>query len=148
MPYKFEKLEVWQLALAYTDTIYRIAEQLPRSEDFNLKSQITRAATSIALNIAEGSTSQSDAEQARFLGFAIRSLIETAACIRLIEQRSYLEDQTLPMLANQQNEILFAKIQSFRISLKPRSVQEKSAKYRVKIDRYPLPSNSGNLSNF
>ena len=80
MGYKFERLEVWQLALEYADLIYALAEQLPRSEDFNLKSQIVRAATSVALNIAEGSTSQSNAEQARFLGLAIRSVVETVAC--------------------------------------------------------------------
>jgi four helix bundle protein len=52
MPFKFEKLEVWRLALEYIDRIYAIAGELPRSEDYNLKSQITRAATSVALNIA------------------------------------------------------------------------------------------------
>jgi four helix bundle protein len=67
MTYKFEQLEVWQLALDYIDLIYKLAEDVPRSEEYNLKSQITRAATSIALNIAEGSQGQSDAEQARFL---------------------------------------------------------------------------------
>jgi hypothetical protein len=66
MPFKFEKLEVWQLALDYSDLIYDIADQLPHSEAYNLRSQITRAATSVALNIAEGSTGQTDAEQARF----------------------------------------------------------------------------------
>ena len=64
MAYKFEKLAVWQRALEYVDLVYAVAEALPRAEDFNLKSQITRAASSIALNIAEGSTSQTDAEQA------------------------------------------------------------------------------------
>ena len=73
MSFKFEKLDVWRMALEYIDLIYSIAQQLPRSEDFNLKAQITRAATSIALNIAEGSTGQTDAEQARFLGLALRS---------------------------------------------------------------------------
>lgn len=73
MPYKFEQLDVWKLSLEYVDTIYLLAEKLPKSEEYNLKSQIVRAATSISLNIAEGSTEQSDAEQARFLGFAIRS---------------------------------------------------------------------------
>jgi len=90
MPFKFEKLEVWQLALEYIDLIYKIAEQLPRSEEYNLKSQMTRAATSIALNIAEGSTGQTDAEQARFLGLAIRSLLETVACQHIIKRRQYL----------------------------------------------------------
>jgi four helix bundle protein len=55
MPYKFEQLDVWTLALDYIDLVYKIAESLPRSEEYNLKSQITRAATSVALNIAEGS---------------------------------------------------------------------------------------------
>ena len=67
MGFKFEQLEVWQLALEYLDLVYQIAGQLPRSEEYNLKSQIVRAATSITLNIAEGSTSQTDAEQGRFL---------------------------------------------------------------------------------
>ncbi len=84
MPYKFENLDVWKLALDYLDLVYKIAEGLPRSEEYNLKSQITRAATSVALNIAESSQVQSDAEQARFLGMAIRSLIEIVACQQII----------------------------------------------------------------
>jgi four helix bundle protein len=80
-------LEVWKLALDYIDLVYKVAENLPRSEDYNLKSQITRAATSIALNIAEGSQGQSNAEQASFLGMAIRSLIETVACQKIIQQK-------------------------------------------------------------
>src|SRR5688500_19765467 len=95
MPFKFEKLEVWRMSLEYADLIYAIAESLPRSEDYNLKSQITRAATSIALNIAEGSQGQSDAEQARFLGMAIRSLIETIACQQIIRRRGYFQDEAL-----------------------------------------------------
>jgi four helix bundle protein len=75
MTFKFEKLEVYQLALSYVDEVYELAARLPKSEEFNLKSQITRAATSVALNIAEGSTGQSDAEQARFLSMAIRSVL-------------------------------------------------------------------------
>ena len=90
MTYKFQKLEIYQLALEYVGLIYDLSERLPGSENFNLKSQITRAATSIALNIAEGSTSQSDPEQSRFLGMALRSLVETVACQDLIELRKYV----------------------------------------------------------
>ena len=67
MPFKFEKLEVWQLALEYVDLTYDLAGRLPKSKECNLKSQIIRAATSVALNIAEGSTSQTDAEQGAVL---------------------------------------------------------------------------------
>ena len=119
MPYKFEKLEVWELALEYVNLIYRIAEKLPAFEEYNLKSQIVRAGTGIALNIAEGSTSQTDPEQARLLGFAIRSLIETVACQHIIKQRCYLKDPRPLGEAYQFSERLFAKLQAFRKNLVP-----------------------------
>lgn len=116
MAFKFEKLQVWRLAIEYLDLAYRIAHKLPWFEEYNLKSQIIRAATSVALNIAEGSTTQSDAEQGRFLGMAIRSLIETVACLHLIERREYVEVRLLHD-AYPFSEKLFAKLQAFRTSL-------------------------------
>ena len=93
MPYKFEQLDVWKVSLEYIDSIYTLAEKLPKSEEYNLKSQIIRTATSVSLNIAEGSTGQSDAEQARFLSMAICSLIETVACQHIIKRREYIQDE-------------------------------------------------------
>jgi len=123
MPYKFEQLEVWQLALEYVDAIYNLAERLPRSEEYNLKSQIIRAATSIALNIAEGSTGQTDAEQARFLGLSIRSLIETVACQHLIRRRKYLDDESPINDVYSKSQTLARKLQAFRKSLSSASHQ-------------------------
>ena len=117
MPYKFEQLEVWKLSLDYIDSIYALAEKLPKSEEYNLKSQIVRAATSISLNIAEGSTGQSDAEQARFLGMAIRSLIETVACQHIIRRRGYLQEEDPLQKAYEASQLLARKLQTFRKSL-------------------------------
>ncbi|MBK9924933.1 MAG: four helix bundle protein [Anaerolineales bacterium] len=117
MTYKFEQLDVWKLALDYVDIVYKLVEDFPRSEEHNLKSQIVRAATSIALNIAEGSQGQSDPEQSRFLGMAIRSLVETVACIQLIRRRGYLQDETLLNKAYEDSQTLARKLQSFRKSL-------------------------------
>ena len=119
MTYKFQNLEIYQLALEYLDFIYALANRLPKSEDFNLKSQITRAATSIVLNIAEGSTSQSDPEQSRFLGMSLRSLIETVACQDVIERRKYLTAEEL-LPSRELGRKLFAKTQSMKRSLGPR----------------------------
>ena len=131
MPFKFEKLEVWQLSLDYVDLIYEIAGQMPKSEAYNLRSQITRAATSVALNIAEGSTSQTDAEQARFLGLAIRSLLETVACQHIISCRKFLHDVTSLRQAYKQAETLVAKLHTLRKTIAPEQpwLREESAVY-------------------
>jgi four helix bundle protein len=133
MTYKFEQLDVWKLALDYIDLIYKVAEKLPRSEEYNLKSQITRAATSIALNIAEGSQGQSDAEQARFLGMSIRSLIETAACQAIIRRRGYFQDELMLNKAYEDSQTLARKLQAFRKSISAYQVKEDSPVYEESI---------------
>lgn len=117
MSFKFEQLDVWKMSLEYSDSIYELAEKLPESERFNLKSQITRAATSISLNIAEGSTGQSDAEQSRFLSIAIRSLIETVACQRLIVRRKYVSDRAFMEKLDVQAQDLVKRLHAFRKAL-------------------------------
>jgi four helix bundle protein len=130
--HKFEKLEVWQLAIEYTDLCYALAEQLPKREEYNLASQLQRAAVSVALNIAEGSTGQSDAEQARFLGMALRSLIETVACQHLINRRKYLDDISLLREAYQASDKLAAKLQAMRRAiLGNRGLREDIEEYHV-----------------
>jgi four helix bundle protein len=130
MAYKFEQLEVWQRALDYADQIYDIAEQLPKHERYNLADQMTRAANSIALNVAEGSTGLSDAEQDRFLRIAVRSLLETVASLHLISRRDYLDDPAPLRDAYRESETLFAKLQAFRSSLDTDStVQEEPIEY-------------------
>ncbi len=129
MVYKFEQLDVWKLALDYIDLIYKVAGNLPRSEEYNLKSQITRAATSIALNIAEGSQGQSDAEQARFLGMSIRSLIETVACQEIIRRRKYFQDEALLNKAYEDSQMLARKLQAFRKSISPYQIKEDEPLY-------------------
>ena len=120
MAFKFEKLEVWQLAIDYVDLIYDLTEKLSKDEKYNLKSQLRRAATSIALNIAEGSTGQSDAEQVRFLGYAIRSLMETVACQHIISRRKLLKDQTALRQAYRDAEKLSAKLHALRKTIDPK----------------------------
>lgn len=115
--YKFQKLQVYQMALKYVDAIYDMSEKLPQRERFNLSSQVERAGTSIVLNIAEGSTGQTDAEQNRFLGLALRSYLETIACYDLIERRAYIPKESLIPLREQGHQ-LFIKITAFRNSLR------------------------------
>jgi len=135
MAFKFEKLEVWHLGLEYLDLAYEIANALPKSEEYNLKSQLIRAATSITLNIAEGSTGQTDNEQARFLGLAIRSLIETVARLRIIGRRQLVGDAQLLERANLHAEKLAAKLHSFRKTIAPDThwLREESSEYEIHV---------------
>jgi len=112
MAFKFEQLRVWQDALVFGEKINVLADNFPRKELFNLSSQIRRAADSIGLNIAEGSTGQSNAEQKRFLTFANRSTLEVAACLIKAKLRSYIDEKTFLILYTEA-ETLVKMIQAF-----------------------------------
>jgi len=81
----YHKLEIWQRAMGYAAEIYQFSAQLPDSERYNLTAQIRRAATSVPLNIAEGSGCTTNGEFARFLGYAYRSLKEVVTCLELCQ---------------------------------------------------------------
>jgi four helix bundle protein len=81
MAFKFEKLNVWQKSIDFGFGIHELTRTFPKEELYILTSQIKRAADSIALNIAEGSTGQTNAEFKLFLGYAIRSAIEVVSCL-------------------------------------------------------------------
>jgi len=58
MPFKFEKLIVWRNAVELSDIVNQLTKGFPKDELFVLTSQIKRAADSVSLNTAEGSTGQ------------------------------------------------------------------------------------------
>jgi four helix bundle protein len=111
--YKFQSLFVYQLALDYVDQVYDLVSSLPDSEKYNLSSQLIRAATSIALNIAEGSTGQSNKEQVRFLSLSLRSYLETVACLDLIQRRDYISPEKI-IAVRKTGRNLFYKMTRFR----------------------------------
>ena len=73
MYYSFEDLEVWKKACRLAVRIYEV---LKGCRDFGLKDQMTRAAVSIASNIAEGAERDSVAEFIRFLHISKGSAAE------------------------------------------------------------------------
>jgi len=68
------------------------ARKFPKDEVYNLSSQIRRAADSIALNISEGSTGQTNPEFKKFMGYAIRSLAEVVTCLHKAKRRNYITE--------------------------------------------------------
>lgn len=94
MSFKFEKLIIWRDSMTFGETVFNVSANFPAEEKFNLISQIRRAADSIALNIAEGSILQSNAEFKRFLGYSIRSIAEVVTCLYKAKNRKYIAEET------------------------------------------------------
>ena len=116
MPFKFEKLKIWQMAIDVAYEIHNLTRTFPKEELFILTAQIKRAADSIFLNIAEGSTGQSNAEQKRFLGFSQRSALEVVSCLYLGTKRNLVSDEQFNIHYNTLDKLV-AMIQKFKNSL-------------------------------
>ena len=80
-------------------------------------SQIKRAADSVALNISEGSTGQTNAEFKQFIGYAIRSTIEVVSCLYIGKKRNIITDKDFQKLY-EEIESIVKMLQSLRKSLK------------------------------
>ena len=117
MAFKFEQLEVWKRSVDFTEAIHNVTLSFPKDELYILTSQIKRAADSIALNIAEGSTGQSNAEFQKFLGYAVRSAIEVVSCLYVGRKRGLISDDTFQQLYDEVT-IIIRQIQALRKSLK------------------------------
>jgi four helix bundle protein len=116
MAFKFEDLRVWKEAMNLGEAGNAVAVKFPKLEMFNLTSQIMRAVDSIALNVAEGSAGQSNAENAKFIGYAIRSSCEVITCLHKAILRKYIKQDEFEMLYNQ-TEILFKMLNKYRTAL-------------------------------
>ena len=93
MAFKFEKLRVWQMSIDLADDVDKLTKTFPKEEIYVLTSQMKRAADSISLNIAEGSTGQTDPEFKRFLNYPLRSDIEVVNCLHLAISRGYISKE-------------------------------------------------------
>jgi len=89
----FEELDAWQKARAITNEIYELTATGTFSEDFSLKDQIKRAATSIMSNIAEGHGRASKQEFIRFLAIAKGSASETQSQLYTAFDQDYITEE-------------------------------------------------------
>lgn len=90
MSFRFRNFPIYTELRSFIKDIYILANSLPRQEQFGLTSQLRRAATSVLLNIAEGSMKKSDAELNRFLLMAIGSIGEIVAILDLCLDQEYI----------------------------------------------------------
>ncbi|MGN8071996.1 four helix bundle protein [Mucilaginibacter sp. SG564] len=116
MAFRFEDLQVWQKAMDLDEQINQLTKTFPKEEIYILISQIKRAADSVVLNIAEGSTGQSKAVFKVFLGYSLRSAIEVVSCLFIARRRAYLKEEDFNVLYNEY-EVLVKMITALRNSI-------------------------------
>lgn len=83
--YNFQKLKVWQKSTRLAKNLHELSTLLPQIERYNLSDQLRRAATSVPLNIAEGSGGRSSKIFRRHLLISRNSILEIVAILHLIE---------------------------------------------------------------
>jgi four helix bundle protein len=93
----FRRLKVWEKAHVVSLDIERACDSFPRRRGVVLANQLSRAASSVPANIAEGAATRSDPEFRRFLNMAMSSALETdyhllkARDTQLLGEQSYAD---------------------------------------------------------
>lgn len=110
--FSFEKLEVWQNSRNFILEIYKLTAKFPSNELIGIISQIKRSATSIATNIAEGTSRNTNKDKAHFLTISYSSAMETlnhlilSKDLNYISENEYIEShEKLEKICNQLNNL-------------------------------------------
>jgi four helix bundle protein len=91
--FSFEKLDVWQNSREFVLDIYKLTMKFPLSEIYGITSQIKRSATSIATNIAEGTSRNTKKDKAHFLTISYSSAMETLNHLIISKDLDYLSEE-------------------------------------------------------
>ena len=91
----YKQLKIWRRSFQLVVDVYKLTNKFPKSEKYNLTSQLRRAATSISSNIAEGASKPHEEIEGKIelhkMPYVIRTF-QVALLKNLIEnhQLSYL----------------------------------------------------------
>ena len=94
MAFSFERLEVYQRALNWVDTIECLCSALKGRVSYSLLDQLQRAALSIPLNIAESNGRWHKGEKRQFFWFARGSVFECVPIIQVLYRKSLINEST------------------------------------------------------
>ncbi len=88
----FRTLNVWEKAHVVTLAVYRLTEQFPNCELYGITSQMRRASSSIAANIAEGCGRTGNGDFHRFLSTSMGSATELDYFLLLSRDLGFVVD--------------------------------------------------------
>ena len=90
---KVEDIEAWQMAYKLATEVYKLCLAPPICKDFVMRDQMSRAALSMPLNIAEGFGRRTDKEFARYLAIAKGSATELKTLFYIAKDIGYLDQE-------------------------------------------------------
>ncbi len=96
----FKKLKMWQKAMDITDMVFDLYEEQPWQKVAELKGQSTRAAISIASNIAEGNSRRSEKDKHRYMEIALGSAFELETQTLALQRRKRVPESSIVSLLN------------------------------------------------
>jgi len=91
--YSFEKLEAWKVAKEFAIFIYRITENFPEEEKYELTRQLRKGAIGIPSHLAEGSGRITGKDKAHFTSMAFSTLMEIINQIIISYEFGYLSEK-------------------------------------------------------
>ena len=91
--FSFEKLKVWQDAIQLSKEVYKITSTFPNDEKFGLVSQMRRATNSIAANLAEGTSRNTNKDKAHFTTIAYGTTMEVLNHIILSKELEFISEE-------------------------------------------------------
>jgi four helix bundle protein len=100
MGFLFEKLEVYQKAVDFSERIENFCEVISKG-NLHLTDQLRRAALSISLNIAEGSGRWHKGDKRQFYLIARGSAYECVPILDLLRRKKLVDDQLHVDLKNE-----------------------------------------------
>lgn len=106
MQYSFEDLEVYKAAREFRKKMYKLANELPAKEKYNLAGQVRRASVSLTNCIAEGHGRYHYQENIQFLRQSRGSLEELIDDLNVCIDEQYLEKPRLGKLKDEAYEVL------------------------------------------
>jgi len=102
----YKKYDVWVKSHALVLIVYKeIAPHFPKSEQFELTSQMKRAAYSIPFNIVEGCGRNTDKDFVHFLDMSLGSIHELEYCFLLSKDLAFVKNEQYDLLNEKINEI-------------------------------------------
>ena len=116
--FRFEDLEIWQLARVLAVKFHKVAEDLEKKRLYRYAEQLRGAGLSLTNNIAEGSGSTHAQEFKQFLNIARRSLFEDTSMLMVFESLGLLDPSDVDVLVTD-CDLLSRKITNFSRSLRP-----------------------------